>query len=203
MHGLQEQLQGPPGTLEGLSQLAPPDSRHHSYPSQRPPRASMSDKQVQQKQEISARADGKDMALAVKTEGEWGKVGSEALVEGLMARFQSPHQLAPVPPACMATATVRAAHPTALACNPDLVPSWTARPAPQVSGPAPSLQGSVLKGRQLIPAFAQHYAPMPTWQPTVPHHLSAASFEMVPALASTQAGRMATSGRLWLGSQGG
>ncbi|KAF2678841.1 hypothetical protein K458DRAFT_394485 [Lentithecium fluviatile CBS 122367] len=190
--GLMAEQQRRP-TEVSLNQLPPPYLRHHSYPSLHhnafPPIAPFSSRQ----------RDAGPMAgmLGSQDADRESALDEELNMAKAMPRFVASQPLLQTLPE-FATGSTTAAQP-----NPNVHPSWAARPAvPMSSLSDPALNYSQhLAGRgQDVPAGTLHDMPMPRWQCTLPLNLSSANGES----ASTTADQMEVEGwRRFLGANSG
>ena len=203
-HHRQHQSLG--GTPTGFHEHPPPHLRHHSFPSlHQPPPPPPSPLTVQatirrrERQDANAtRDEHRVRSQAVGIRSEWEEHSS---LQALMPQFASPRTSPQGPPP----------HATGLAPgqlttfgNPNVHPSWAARPAaPSSSFPErASTVSHMPSGSQAIPASTQQSAPMDTWHHGFSYHPSTSSDVPAPTCAGSQAEHYATDEWTWARNSG-
>ncbi|KAF9732453.1 hypothetical protein PMIN06_004022 [Paraphaeosphaeria minitans] len=171
----------------------PPHWRHHSYPSlhQGSPPSSTSEPRATDPRRVSqdvtaARSGRRFHSQMAKADGNWSEEVDAGKMHRTVSHFAS---LRPSLQALPEYATTLASTQFIAFNNPNVHPSWAARPAaPSSSASEPTLAFSQMVNRgQVIPAYTQEGAPMTTWQHTFPLHMSSTSSDAVPAPTGTQA----------------
>lgn len=172
------------GTPTGLDELPPPHLRDHSFPSlhRHPPPPPMTRSQAidhgNQKQDGDAtRADG---SQAAKKDNMWDGTLDAGKLNRSMSNYTRPRPSLQALPEYATTSAPVHFFPIN---NPNVHPSWAARPAATSSSASePTLTLSqMLNGAHGIPAYSEQSAPMSTWQHTFPFHLSSTSNQPVAA----------------------
>jgi hypothetical protein len=180
------------GPSMGLHEHPPPHLRHHSYPSlhQELPLSVTSETRAsirrRESQDVITVTTGRaDPIKTAKAEGNWSEELGAARLHRTMSHFVSPR---PSFQALPEYATASGPAQFIVFNNPNVHPSWAARPAaPSSSASEPTLTFSQMLNRyQAIPAYTQESAPMTTWQHTFPLHLSSTSNDPVPAPTGIQ-----------------
>ncbi|KAL1596345.1 hypothetical protein SLS60_008990 [Paraconiothyrium brasiliense] len=176
----------------------PPHLRHHSYPllHQIPPPTITSELRAtfhgRDSQDVYAAGTGRESHIqTAKAECNWNEELEGGRLHGTMPRFASPRRSLQALPE---HATASAPGHFIPFNNPNVHPSWAARPAARSSSASEltvTFSQQVNRG-QAIPAYTQESAPMTTWQHRFPFHLSSTSNEPVPAPTGTQAEHFVT-----------
>jgi hypothetical protein len=188
-HDHQRRMGGPSMSLH---KHLPPQLRHHSYPSldQEPPPSIISEPRAtirrrESQDVITVRTGRGDHIQTANAEGNWNEELDSGRFHRTMSHFASPRLAVQALPEY---ATTSAPLQFIALENPNVHPSWAARPAvPSSSASEPALTFSQMLNRdQAIPAYTQESAPMTTWQHTFPLHLSSTSNDPVPAPTGTQ-----------------
>lgn len=176
------------GTPTGSHEVPPPHSRHHSFPSLHqpppPPPNPLTAK-------ATTRDEHRGPSHTAGSSSEWEEYSS---LQALMPQFASPRT---APAALSQHATGLAPGQLMTFNNPNVHPSWAARPAAPSSSsfPEPPSMVSHMPSRsQAIPAFTQQSAPMNTWHHAFSYHPPTSSEVPGPACAGTQAEHYATDG---------
>lgn len=191
----------------GVGGIPPPHLRHHSFPSlHKPPPPTMIARSRRQSQDVETTRYGHGaQSRATEVTSSWEEETEAERMHGMLHQYASSRPSLQTLPEY---ATASAPAPLLPFSNPNVHPSWAARPAaPYSSVSEPTLltysqmPSSNSSRNQAMAAFAQQQtqtAPMPTWQHTVPFHMSSSSSAPVPASArGTQAEHFTTHAWHW------
>lgn len=196
-------------TPTGFDQPPSPHWRHHSYPelhqSPLPPPITPNAHATTHRRESQG-----SNAIRYEHRGQFQTAGAGfdqeeepdgGSLQALMPQFASPR---PSLRTLHEVATTSAPGHFAAFSNPNVHPSWAARPvAPSTSFSEPALSFSRMSpGGQATPAFSQQSAPGSTWQHRIPIQLSSTSDAPVSAPAGTQAEYYAMDAWRWASSGG-